>query len=157
MILEKWALPFSQQTGLQMAHTEPIPRSQIDDDCCQICWNPQSLEHTYQEQNWEDMPQCDTCGRTYHWKCLIDHRLCTYNHRIQTEQSNSWDCPACANISITEKSSTWLSAERCSESLGILHGNRKNYCWLTLTFTRTCRILIRCTQCLYTLQPQMHI
>jgi hypothetical protein len=74
---EKWALPLFQSTGLKAATTEPFPRSQKLDNCYQMCWSPVSREHPGREENYDDiMPQCDTCQRTYHWKCLNDLSAC---------------------------------------------------------------------------------
>jgi len=64
--VKKWALPLFQSTGLKAAKTEPFPRSQKVDDCCQICWSPVSQEHPEREENYDDMPQCDSYQRTYH-------------------------------------------------------------------------------------------
>jgi len=53
--IEEWALPLFQSTGLRAAKTEPFPRSQKVDDCCQICWSPVSREHPVGEENYDDM------------------------------------------------------------------------------------------------------
>ena len=96
--IEKWALPLFQSTGLKAAKTEPFPRSQKVDDCCQICWSPVSQEHPEREENYDDMPQCDTCQRTYHWKCLTDLRTCPHTARQAAENSEDWHCPACTDL-----------------------------------------------------------
>jgi len=57
------------------------------DDCCQICWSPVSQEHPEREENYDDMPQCDTCQRTYHWKCLTDLNARSHIERQAAENS----------------------------------------------------------------------
>ena len=84
--IEKWALPLFQSTGLKAAKTEPFSRSQKVDDCCQICWSPVSREHPKREKNYDDMPQCDMCQRTYHWKCLTDLNVCSHTARQDAEK-----------------------------------------------------------------------
>ena len=111
MTLEKWALPILQEAGLKTAHIEPTARSQNTDDTCQICWTPTSFEHTFDEDNYDDMPQCDTCLRTYHWKCLLHHNLCTPSQRVQADQCSSWDCPSCTNLSNSQKANRTRLAE----------------------------------------------
>eukprot|EP00967_Tisochrysis_lutea_P012353 scaffold13868_cov15-Tisochrysis_lutea.AAC.1 len=36
MIIEKWAVPIHQGTGLKVAHTKPIPKGQLEDDAAKF-------------------------------------------------------------------------------------------------------------------------
>ena len=99
----KWALPcLFQSTGLKAAKTEPFPRSQKVDNCCQIWWSPVSQEHPEREENYDYMPQCDTCQRTYHWKCLTDLNACSHTARQAAENSEDWHSPACTDLTQAE-------------------------------------------------------
>ena len=88
---------------LKAIKTELFPRSQKLDDCCRICWSPVSREHPEREENYDDMPQCDTCQRTYHWKCLTDLNACSHTARQSAEMSEDWHCPACTDLTQVEK------------------------------------------------------
>jgi len=56
--IEKWDCPCSKAyMGLKAANTEPFPRGQKLDVCCQICWSPVSQEHPDTGENNDDMPQ----------------------------------------------------------------------------------------------------
>ena len=109
--LEEWALPLFQSTGLKAAKTEPFPRSQKVDDCCQICWSPVSRGQPEREENYDDMPQCDTCQRTYHWKCLTDLNTCLHTARQAADISEDWHCPACTDLTQAEKDTRKSYAE----------------------------------------------
>jgi len=109
--IEKWALPLFQSTGLRAAKTEPFPRSQNVEDCCQICWSPVSQEHPNREENYDDMPQCDTCQRTYHWNCLTDLNACSHTARQGAENSEDWHCPACTDQTQAENDTRKSYAE----------------------------------------------
>lgn len=45
--IEKWALPILLNDGLKVATSHSTPRRLVVDACCQICWEPQSREHTH--------------------------------------------------------------------------------------------------------------
>ena len=96
-------LPLFQSKGLKAAKTEAFSRSQKVDDCCQICWSPVSREHPEGEENYDDMPQCDMCQRTYHWICLTDLNACSQTARQDAENSEDWHCPACTDLTQAEK------------------------------------------------------
>jgi hypothetical protein len=109
---EKWALPLFQSMGLKAAKTEPFPSSQKVDDCCQICWSPVSQEHPEREETYDDMPQCDTCQRTYHWNCLTaDLNACSHTARQDAKNSEGWHCPACTDLTQAEKDTRKSYAE----------------------------------------------
>ena len=93
---------------MKAADIKYFPISQKCDDCCQICWQPTSREsHTY-----DDMPECDTCYRTYHWKCLIEMKACTHADRLAAEASEQWHFPARAPLTKTEKDHRKAYAEQ---------------------------------------------
>jgi hypothetical protein len=81
------------------------------DDCCQICWSLVSREHSEREENYDDMPQCDTCQRTYHWNCLTDLNACSHTARQDAENSEDWHCPACNDLTQAEKDTRKSYAE----------------------------------------------
>ena len=95
-----------------MFSSQRIPSSQKEGDCCKICWTPTTREFPQADENYTDMPQCDTCQRTYHWQCLVDLHLCTANDRRSMECSQHWHCPACVHISQTEKQQRRALAEQ---------------------------------------------
>ena len=81
------------------------------DDCCQICWSLVNQEHPEREENYDDMPQCDTCQRTYHWNCLTDLSACSHTARQDVENSEDWHCPACTDLTQAEKDTRKSYAE----------------------------------------------
>ena len=112
MKLEKWAIPLLQNPRFKISHIEPCPRSHaVKDDTCQICWDPTSKDNVNDQHNFNDMPLCDTCLRTYHWACLLRRNLCTLSQRIQAEQSPTWDCPSCAVLTNAQKAERNRQAE----------------------------------------------
>jgi hypothetical protein len=46
-------------------------------------------DHPEREEYHVDMPQCDACQRTYHWKCLTDLNACSHA-RQAAENSEGW-------------------------------------------------------------------
>jgi len=74
--IEEWALPLFQSTVSQ--------------------------EHPEREENYDYMPQCDTCQRTYHWKCLTDLNACSHTARQAAENSEDWHSPACTDLTQAE-------------------------------------------------------
>jgi hypothetical protein len=73
--------------------------------------SPVSREHPKREENYDDMPQCDTCQHTYHWKCLTDLDACSHTARQATENSENWHCPACTDLTQAEKDTRISFAE----------------------------------------------
>jgi hypothetical protein len=57
------------------------------------------------------MPQCDTCQRTYHWKCLTDLNACSHTARQAAENSEDWHCPACTDPTQANKDTRKSYAE----------------------------------------------
>jgi hypothetical protein len=58
-----------------------------------------------------DLPQCDTCQRTYHCNCLTDLNACSHTARQDAENSEDWHCPACTDLTQAEKDTRKSYAE----------------------------------------------
>ena len=128
LLLEKGRYPCSRARGWTQQKQKPFSRSQKVDDCCQICWSPVSREHPEREENYDDMPQCDTCQRTYHCNCLTDLNACSHTARQDAENSEDWHCPACTDLTQAEKDTRnpMQKKKKWYKWSGNPHGKRQN-------------------------------
>jgi len=103
IIIEKWALPFFTKSGFEADTKLPVARTDIECACCQICNYHYGYESADTEPLFHDMYVCDTCHRTYHWKCMNDLGCYTDDQRQEIEEADPWACPACIDLTHDQK------------------------------------------------------